>query len=106
MAADAPVAPSALPPDPLPPFRAWLPAVGSVLARPTLWWTGVRQVFALAPRGWWRRWPLLPLPAPAYLRFRLITAYGATDTAPLPEDVVSYLRWCRAWRRAGWGGRG
>ena len=95
MAADAP----------LPALRSWLPAVGAVLVRPRLWWTAIRQVFVLAPRGWWRRWPPLPMPDPAYLRFRLVTAYGTSDHAPEPGDVVAYLGWCRDWRRAGWGGR-
>lgn len=88
---------------PLPPPGAWWPVVGAVLARPRLWWTAARQVLTLAPRGWWRRWPPLPRPDPAYLRFRLLTAYGTTDHPPEPDDVVAYLGWCRSWRRAGWG---
>lgn len=88
---------------PLPPPRAWLPVVAAVLVRPRLWFVAVRQVFVLAPNGWWHRWPILPLPDPAYLRFRLLTAYGATDHPPEPGDVVAYLGWCRDWRKAGWG---
>lgn len=88
---------------PLPSLGAWLPAVRAVLRHPSLWFTGLRQLLVLAPRGWWHRWPPLPLPDPAYLRFRLVTAYGRTDHAPEPDDVVSYLDWCRDWRRAGWG---
>jgi hypothetical protein len=88
---------------PLPPLRAWLPSVRAVLARPVLWPTALRQLFVLARRGWWHRWPPLPLPEPAYLRFRLLTAYGRTDADPDPADLISYLRWCRSWRRAGWG---
>ena len=88
---------------PLPSPRSWLPAVGAVLRHPSLWFTAVRQVLVLAPRGWWHRWPPLPLPDPAYLRFRLVTAYGTTDHAPEPDDVVTYLSWCRDWRRAHWG---
>lgn len=50
----------------------------------------------LAPPGWWRRPPFLPLPAPDYLRFRMETAYGgAGDQEPDPGDLVTYLRWCR-----------
>ncbi len=85
------------------PWRAWLPAVRAVLARPLLWPTALRQVFVLARRGWWRRPPFLPLPTPEYLGFRLVTAYGRADHPPEPADVVAYLRWCRSWRRAGWG---
>jgi hypothetical protein len=74
---------------------AWA-AVAAVARRPSLWATGVRQVHALAAPGWWRRRPFLPLPAPAYLRFRMQTAYGGDgDRAPDPDDVVTYLRWCR-----------
>jgi len=44
--------------------------------------------------GWWHRPPFLPVPDEAYVRFRLQTAYGQRGE-PHPEDVVSYLRWCR-----------
>ena len=83
-------------------FRlSWvLSAVGAVLAHPSLWATALRQVRVLARPGWWRRVPFLPVPDPAYLRFRSETAYGgAGDHAPAPEDLVAYLRWVRAERR-------
>ena len=70
----------------------------AVLARPSLWPTAVVQVFELAPRGWWRRWPPVPTPDRAYLRFRLQTAYGDPDRDPEPEDLVTYLKWCRGYR--------
>lgn len=73
-------------------------AIG-VAARPWLWRTAVRQVVVLARPGWWRRSPRLPLPDPAYLRFRLQTAYGDGERPPSPDDVVTYLHWCRAWPR-------
>jgi hypothetical protein len=53
------------------------------------------QVIALAAHGWWRRWPPLPAPDPAYLRFRLQTQYGDPDRRPEPADVVAYLKWCK-----------
>jgi len=74
-------------------------ATAAVLVRPSLWGTAVRQVAVLAAPGWWRRAPRLPLPDADYLRFRLQTAYGDPDRAPEPEDVVTYLHWCRAWPR-------
>jgi hypothetical protein len=74
-------------------------AVVAVLAHPALWGTAVRQLLVLAPTGWWRRAPYLPLPDPAYLRFRLQTAYGDPDREPDPSDLVIYLHWCRAWPR-------
>ena len=78
---------------------AWVGPVGPVVAalavRPGLWPTAVAQVARLAPAGWWRRWPPVPLPDPAYLRFRLQTAYGDATRPPAPDDVVAYLVWCR-----------
>jgi hypothetical protein len=67
----------------------------AVAVRPRLWAVAVVQARRLAAPGWWRRWPPLPLPDPAYLRFRLQTAYGDTGRGPAPEDVVAYLEWCR-----------
>lgn len=80
------------------PSRTWvLRALVAVLLRPALWVVALRQVFVLAVPGWWRRPPFLPLPDPAYLRFRLQTAYGDPARGPEPEDVVTYLHWCRQW---------
>jgi hypothetical protein len=74
----------------------WLPgSAAALLVRPGLWATAARQVARLASPGWWRRWPLLPLPDPAYLRFRMVTQYGDPDHAPEPRDVIAYLHWCR-----------
>ena len=83
------------------PTLSWLgPVARAVAVRPGLWWTAVRQIWALAPNGWWRRRPWLPVPDPAYLRFRLVTQYGDAGHAPEPGDVVAYLHWCRAYRAA------
>jgi hypothetical protein len=79
--------------------RRWIVGATWVLLRhPALWVTAVRQVFVLARPGWWREAPRLPLPAPDYLHFRLVTAYGDPERPPRPADVVTYLRWCRDWR--------
>ena len=67
----------------------------AVLVRPALWSVAVRQVFRMAGRHWWRRWPFLPVPAPAYARFRAITQYGDPDAAPTVGDVVTWLSWVR-----------
>lgn len=71
------------------------PAIAAVLPHPSLWWTGLRQAGRLARRGWWRRPPFLPVPDAAYLRFRMETAYGDPGREPEPDDLVTYLRWCR-----------
>lgn len=75
------------------------PAMVLALARrPDLWPTAVRAALRLAPRGWWRRAPHVPAPAPHYLRFRMVTAYGGDGShPPEPRDLVAYLEWCRAW---------
>lgn len=82
-------------------MKVVIAAVLAVLRRPALWPTAVRQVLIMATPGWWRRPPLLPLPASDYLRFRLETAYGGHRIGLLrSQDVVAYLKWCRAWRRS------
>jgi hypothetical protein len=74
-----------------------LRAALAIAMRPGLWFTALRQLAVLAPEGWWRQAPFLPRPDPAYLRFRLVTAYGDPERDPDPRDVVTYLHWCRAW---------
>jgi len=77
---------------------AWvLPAIVAVASRPGLWATALRQLRRLVPPRWWRRAPHLPVPDAAYLRFRLVTAYGGNGGSPSPRDVVTYLHWCRSW---------
>lgn len=77
------------------------PVVVAVAVRPRLWGVAVAQALRLAAPGWWRRWPPLPRPDPAYLRFRLQTASGDPDAPPRPDEVVAYLEWCRQFRRLG-----
>jgi hypothetical protein len=81
--------------------RGWSRAVLAVARRPGLWTTALRQARRLAPAGWWRRRPFLPLPADDYLRFRLQTAYGDGDRRVDADDLVTYLHWCREYPRAG-----
>ena len=87
-----------------PSLRWTVAATAAVLRRPDLWVTAVRQLGRLAPSGWWRRAPFLPLPDPAYLRFRMVTAYGGDGGEPEPADVVTYLHWCKAWPEVTSGG--
>ena len=70
-------------------------AAGAVARHPALWPTALRQLRRLTPPGWWRRRPFLPVPSGDYLAFRLQTQYGDADHAWDPDDVLSYLRWCR-----------
>lgn len=75
--------------------RLW-PAARALARRPTLWPTALRQWRRLVPPAWWRRRPFLPVPAPEYVRFRLLTQYGDDEHALEPADVVNYLLWCRS----------
>ena len=69
--------------------------VRAVAARPSSWTEAARVGRRLAPARWWARPPFLPVPAGAYLRFRLETQYGDPDHPIEPADIVAYLRWCR-----------
>lgn len=80
--------------------RAWLRRAAVALARrPELWATALGQAFRLAPNGWWRTAPHLPLPDDDYLRFRLQTQYGDPEREPEPADLIAYLEWCRGYSR-------
>ena len=75
-------------------FGFWLGSLGALAREPGLWPTALGQAGRLARPGWWKRAPFLPVPDPAYVRFRLDTQYGA-DGVPDSDDLVTYLRWCR-----------
>ncbi|HSS11014.1 MAG TPA: hypothetical protein VLL25_14080, partial [Acidimicrobiales bacterium] len=81
--------------------RCAVRAAAAVALQPVLWPTAARQLAVLARPRWWRRWPPVPLPDAAYLRFRLQVAYGDSTHQPEVGDVVSYLDWCRRMRRLG-----
>ncbi len=72
--------------------------IAAVAGRPDLWVEGIRTAAALARRGWWRRFPFLPLPDRPYLRWRIATAYGTPDAPVRGDDVVAYLEWRRRQR--------
>ncbi len=74
----------------------------ALVARPDLWATAITAGLSLAPNGWWRRRPFLPLPDRDWLRFRLVTAYGGDgrldDESPFrPEDLITWLEWRKHW---------
>jgi len=69
----------------------------------TLAWRGLRDPrtgaallrvgWRFRARGWYRRFPFLPLPARDYLKWRMYTAYGDADIVPPADDIVRYSRW-------------
>ena len=63
------------------------------LRRPATGVALVRVAWRFRRRGWWRRFPFLPLPARDYLRWRMHTAYGESDVVPPADDVERYARW-------------
>lgn len=54
-----------------------------------------RAGWAFRRRSWLRRPPFLPLPDPAYLRWRMYTAYGDERAVPPLDDVIGFARWRR-----------
>ncbi len=72
-------------------------ALLALARRPALWPVALAAALNLAPRGWWRRSPFLPLPDPAWLKFRLTTAYGGDgDRKMRAEDLITWLEWKRS----------
>ncbi len=78
--------------------RVITPAMAAAVAvRPRLWSTAIRAAFELAPRGWWKHRPHLPLPDPEWTNFRIVTAYGGDGSQSMrTEDLVAWLDWKRA----------
>lgn len=77
-----------------------LDSIRAVAVRPRLWLTAAGAAMALAPDGWWRRRPFLPLPDEDVLRWRVTTAYGSSEGEVAPDDLVAYLEWRRRQRSA------
>ena len=71
--------------------RLALRVAGAVSVRPRLWGTALRQIHRLAPSGWWRRPPFLPLPDHGYAAFRQVTQYGDPGHPPEIADVLIWL---------------
>jgi hypothetical protein len=63
-------------------------AVRPALARDLL-----RVAWRFRARGWYRRFPFLPVPSKPYVRWRMHTAYGDYDAVPPVDDIVRYARW-------------
>ncbi len=83
-------------PGPVPEPRIDSGVLWAVLARPDLWWTALQALVRMAAPGWWRRAPYLPWPDGRLWGFRMVTAYGDAAAPPAPEDVITFLEWCKA----------
>lgn len=69
------------------------PAV-ALARRPRLWGAAAAAGLRHLPRH-----PTRPRDAEAWLRFRMETAYGRERAVPTGHDLVTWLRWVRAWPR-------
>ena len=68
--------------------------VKSVVRRPWKIPRLVRAAFVMAPTGWWKRKPFLPLPDKDYWRFRLETSAGGEgDVPPSPDELLEVVDW-------------
>lgn len=52
-----------------------------------------RAGWRLRRARWWRHWPPLPVPDPAYWRFRVATATGREDGVLEVGELVRAARW-------------
>ena len=65
------------------------------VVRPVLAADLLRVAWRFRTRGWYRRFPFLPLPDRTYVAWRMYTAYGDRAAVPPLDDVVRYVRWAR-----------
>lgn len=65
----------------------------ATLRHPSLAVDLLRVAWRFRARGWYARFPFLPLPSRPYLRWRMVTAYGDADIVPPAEDIIRYARW-------------
>jgi len=63
------------------------------LRRPSLAIDLLRVAWRFRARGWYRRFPFLPLPARDYVRWRMHTAFGDHDAVPTATEIERYARW-------------
>jgi hypothetical protein len=77
----------------------YLSMAGLALRRPRAVPQLLRAAWAFRARGWFGRFPFLPLPPRRYLRWRLETAYGDPEHSPSDDELLRYLSWATAMRR-------
>lgn len=67
----------------------------SAVLQPLVAWDLLRVAWRFRHRKWYKRFPFLPVPSMAYLRWRMYTAYGDEDYLPPKTDVIAFARWLR-----------
>lgn len=73
--------------------RLTLALAGRALLSPSLARALIVVAWRFRRRGWYARFPFLPLPAGEYVRWRMHTAYGDHHAIPPVRDVMRYARW-------------
>ena len=73
--------------------RLFLTLASHAAVRPRLAAALLRVAWRFRRRGWYRRFPFLPLPATDYVKWRMHTAYGDYDAVPPARDIEKYARW-------------
>ncbi len=63
------------------------------LVSPSLAIALLRVFWRFRRRGWYARFPFLPVPSREYIRWRMHTAYGDHDAVPPVQDLINYARW-------------
>lgn len=77
----------------------YLTMVGLALRHPRALPQLLGAAWAFRARGWYRRFPFVPLPPRTYLRWRLETAYGDPEHRPSDGELLRYLAWTSTMRR-------
>jgi hypothetical protein len=77
----------------MPWLRLVLALAVRALVNPALALDLLRVAWRFRVRGWYTRFPFLPVPSRRYVRWRLYTAYGDEDAIPPAEDIIAYARW-------------
>ena len=73
--------------------RLILTLAARAIVRPRLAAALITVAWRFRRRGWFRRFPFLPLPATEYVRWRMHTAYGDYAAVPPARDIERYARW-------------
>ena len=70
-----------------------LTLIGRAILSPSLAVALVTVVWRFRRRGWYARFPFLPVPSKPYVAWRMYTAYGSEDALPSADEVERYARW-------------
>ena len=70
-----------------------LSLIGRAVLSPSLAVALVTVVWRFRRRGWYARFPFLPMPSKPYVAWRMYTAYGSEDALPSADEVERYARW-------------